>query len=148
MEFKSLKKKKRDGFTLVEMVIVVTILGILSGIGFMKFGDVQQTSRTNADYVAAANLATAANLCLLENPSIVTEEKGNKTIKTEYLKENGYINFEPKCQTNGGKFEIIIKVVEGEENMKSEELFVVSDGKVFYPKGANYPFNDGSDPVE
>ena len=29
MKFESLKKKKRHGFTLVEMVIVVTILGIV-----------------------------------------------------------------------------------------------------------------------
>ena len=77
MKFKSLQKKKRAGFTLVEMVIVVTILGILSGIGFMKFGNVQETSRKNADYAAAANLATAANLYLLENPNI---DVNNKTI--------------------------------------------------------------------
>ena len=75
------------------MVIVVTILGILSGIGFMKFGDVQQTSRENADYVAAANLATAANLCLVENPSIVTEEDGNKTIEIDESKETRIYKF-------------------------------------------------------
>ena len=75
MKFKSLQKKKRAGFTLVEMVIVVTILGILSGIGFMKFGKVQETSRKNADYAAAANLATAANLYLLENPNIDVNNK-------------------------------------------------------------------------
>ena len=144
MKFESLKKKKRDGFTLVEMVIVVTILGILSGIGFMKFGDVQQTSRENADYVAAANLATAANLCLLENPSIVSEDGNDKTIKISDLKDNGYINFEPKPQSKGKdkEFEIRIKVTKDTQNDKStEELFVVSDGDVFYPKGVKYPFD-------
>ena len=31
MKIKNLQKKKRAGFTLVEMVLVVTILGTLSG---------------------------------------------------------------------------------------------------------------------
>ena len=82
MKFKSLQKKKRAGFTLVEMVIVVTILGILSGIGFMKFGKVQETSRKNADYVAAANLATATSLYISEHPKEVEiSDKDNEKIK-------------------------------------------------------------------
>ena len=95
MKFKSLQKKKRAGFTLVEMVIVVTILGILSGIGFMKFGNVQETSRKNADYVAAANLATATSLYISEHPKEVEiSDKDNEirkpvriqTLCNKYLK--------------------------------------------------------------
>lgn len=138
MKFKSLQKKKRAGFTLVEMVIVVTILGILSGIGFMKFGNVQETSRKNADYAAAANLATAANLYLLENPNA---DLNNKTISIEELKNKGYINSIPKSQSQSKDF--IIKIVEvGEDQNKSEELRVLCDlgneGEViFYPKLEN-----------
>ena len=140
MKFKSLQKKKRAGFTLVEMVIVVTILGILSGIGFMKFGNVQETSRKNADYAAAANLATAANLYLLENPNA---DLNNKTISIEELKNKGYINFEPKSQSKGDKFEIKIKVNKDEKTDNViEELFVLSKGEVFYPKGINSPFSE------
>ena len=138
MKFKSLQKKKRAGFTLVEMVIVVTILGILSGIGFMKFGHVQETSRKNADYAAAANLATAANLYLLENPNI---DVNNKTISIDGLKKEGYINSIPKSQSQNKEF--VIKIVEVEEDgKKNEELRVLCDlgneGEViFYPKLKN-----------
>ena len=61
----------------------------------MKFGNVQETSRKNADYAAAANLATAANLYLLENPNI---DVNNKTISIDELKKEGYINSIPKSQ--------------------------------------------------
>ena len=138
MKFKSLQKKKRAGFTLVEMVIVVTILGILSGIGFMKFGNVQETSRKNADYVTAANLATAANLYLLENPNI---DVNNKTISIDELKKEVYINSIPKSQSQNKEF--VIKIVEVEEDgKKNEELRVLCDlgneGEViFYPKLKN-----------
>ena len=138
MKFKSLQKKKRAGFTLVEMVIVVTILGILSGIGFMKFGNVQETSRKNADYAAAANLATAANLYLLENPNI---DVNNKTISIDEIKKEGYKNSIQKSQSKNKEF--VIKIVEVEEDgKKNEELRVLCDlgneGEViFYPKLKN-----------
>lgn len=128
MKFKSLQKKKRAGFTLVEMVIVVTILGILSGIGFMKFGNVQEASRKNADYVAAANLATAANLYISEYPKEVefSNSENEKTILVSTLKEKGYINHEPESQSERSDFSIKL--------LKDGEIQVLSNNKTFYPK--------------
>ena len=128
MKFKSLQKKKRAGFTLVEIVIVVTILGILSGIGFMKFGNVQETSRKNADYVAAANLATAANLYISEYPKDVefSDEDNEKIIDVSTLKLKKYINYEPESQSERKKF--VIKL------SKDGEIEVSSNDKTFYPK--------------
>src|SRR5699024_9712141 len=106
MKIKNVQKKKREGFTLVEMVLVVTILGTLSGIGFMKFGKVQETSRKNADYVAAANLATATNLYINEHPKAVefNDPDEYKNISIDTLKKEGYINYEPTSQSEGEDF--------------------------------------------
>lgn len=135
MKFKRLQKKKREGFTLVEMVIVVTILGILSGVGFMQFGNVQETSRKNADYIAASNLATAANLCLGEYPEIAKELDGSNnksSIEISMLKEKGYINFEPKSQSKKGKsFNILLEKQDGND---IENLKVLCEDEQFYPR--------------
>ncbi len=47
------KNKKRKGFTLIELVIVIVILGILAGVAALSFTDVTQSSK---DGVAKANL--------------------------------------------------------------------------------------------
>ena len=56
------KLKNKNGFTLIEMVIVITIIGILSSIAVTKYSAVQENAKKNADYATAANLATAAML--------------------------------------------------------------------------------------
>ena len=141
MNLKNFKYKKRNGFTLVEMVIVVTVLGILSGLGFTQFNNVQVISKKNADYIAASNLATAANLFLSENPDIFTINKddNSKVIDTKDLKTKGYISSIPKSQSKGKDF--IIKIVEVSDGTeKSEQLRVVCEGEsskeeiIFYPK--------------
>lgn len=90
-----MNKKKRRGFTLVEMVLVITILGIISSLGFSKFGVIQDNVKKKSDYIAAANLASASSLAI-ENGDIEPE---NGQIDITKLMTKKYINSIPKPQS-------------------------------------------------
>lgn len=116
---KKIIMKKRRGFTLIELVIVVAILGVLSSIALVKFGDVEKNSKINADYVTANNIATAAKIAI---NSDVSEDE----ISIDYLVENNYLEGKPKVQSQKDKnFEVYTE---------NEDIKVKVDGQTFYPK--------------
>jgi type IV pilus assembly protein PilA len=72
---KKLRKmlKKQEGFTLVELMIVVVILGILAGIGVQQYANVQQRAKEAADEANRKVLTNATNMWLiLESPTLNT----------------------------------------------------------------------------
>ncbi|EQK41368.1 prepilin-type N-terminal cleavage/methylation domain protein [[Clostridium] bifermentans ATCC 638] len=116
---KKIIMKKRRGFTLIELVIVVAILGVLSSIALVKFGDVEKNSKINADYVTANNIATAAKIAI---NSDVSEDE----ISIDYLVENNYLEGKPKVQSQKDKnFKVYTE---------NEDIKVKVDGQTFYPK--------------
>ena len=64
----------------------------------MQFGKVQEISKKNADYTAAANLATAANLFMNENPDdfTINDEDNSKIIDIQNLKTKWIYKFNTK----------------------------------------------------
>ncbi|MEN2259023.1 prepilin-type N-terminal cleavage/methylation domain-containing protein [Paraclostridium benzoelyticum] len=116
---KKIIMKKRRGFTLIELVIVVAILGVLSSVALVKFGDVEKNSKINADYVTANNIATAAKIAI---NSDVSEDE----ISIDYLVKNNYLEGKPKVQSQKDKnFEVYTE---------NEDIKVKVDGQTFYPK--------------
>ena len=66
--------QEEQGFTLVELMVVVVILGILAGIGIQQFGNVQETARENANKANVRLLVSAAQMYLIMDPNASTGE--------------------------------------------------------------------------
>ena len=112
--------KKRKGFTLIEMVIVITIIGILSSIAVTKYSSIQENAKKNADYATAANLATAAMISINDGKNSETD------IQPDGLVKNEYIQYEPKSKSLKGE-PFVVEAV-------GDSVTVKVGNKVFYPK--------------
>ena len=110
--------KKRRGFTLIELVMVVAILGVLSSVALVKYTDVSKDSKENSDYIVANNIATAAKLAINDGADVEGVDD---------LVDLGYLEGTPIVQSVQGQDSFKIVIDKGTVTVKVGE-------EVFYPK--------------
>ncbi len=65
--------RKNKGFTLLELLIVIMIVGILSGLGFSQFTKMVEKSRVAEAKMILGNIRTAQRAYFLDNFTYSTE---------------------------------------------------------------------------
>lgn len=85
-------RMSEKGFTLIEIIAVIAIIGILSGIALGAVSKYQLKARNETYKNYESNLKSAAQDYLLYNQMEIPESGGTKTITSDELISGGYLD--------------------------------------------------------
>lgn len=96
-------KKKKKGFTLIELIIVIAIIAILAAIAIPKFGDIRKDAAFKADIANAKTIANAATTLLAEGKLTSTSpiDVDDNTASGNTNEIETYLQNSPKPKVNG-----------------------------------------------
>jgi len=97
--------KRQKGFTLIELVVVIAILGILAGIAIPRFMDAQATARGSKIVADMRTLESALTMYMMNNTITVNNgDVNNGKYDVSILKNANYIATVPKVPSGNAIF--------------------------------------------
>lgn len=133
-----MRKMDKKGFTLVELMVVLAILGLLAAVGVPQYGQVMERARIGRDLAQIATVQTVVTAFVTETdwlekndrPDLLFDEEG----KVRPITANSYLT--------GGEVELEDFFEEGfkEPELESKtaqggKWYIDADGTVYVEKG-------------
>ena len=94
--------KTARGFTLIELMVVVVIIGILAAIAIPKFQNVTESAKFAACRSNLRNIASALNLYHADNGEYPGAFQGHQWYTLDFMGE--YVHADLSCPTQGSRY--------------------------------------------
>ncbi|MBO3313736.1 prepilin-type N-terminal cleavage/methylation domain-containing protein [Clostridium perfringens] len=129
------QNKKKKGFTLIELIIVIAIIAILAAIAIPNFLSIQRKARVKADIASAKTIYDATSALIAEGKIVPTSNDVTFTLDNDKVTAKPEDAGEPKTNANAANaLQSYLQTIPKPESIANQKFEVTVKGPESSPK--------------